>query len=379
MKLRTYFVLFVLCSLTLASCKEKDLPDEDFIDFATDVEQQMTYENAISAIHAFDYDAFEKRVLMGMSISNDEKKRASELIRKMENPIAMVLEEVKNGADFRFVKFYRKNNEPHIIFRIYFNGVVSVEDWTLGVEKGQIRILDAFWVISGIYWSDNYRQQLYNKLNIFTDEVINTNKLININYLTSIEEYQKADSLLYWLLPQMQDNLYARTLELRLASFTDEYEDMEMLAKQFNQSFPDEKRISTYYLMQNSIQQGIVDETINNIHTLIDLIGDDPIYYLYQAWAFQSANSPKHALESLDSAIHYIQGNIDLYINKMDVYYYDYDYDNCMNLLYQIDSLFSHSNNDVAFFSENYPLLKDYKPFVEWAETRQQLADSKED
>lgn len=370
MKLKKYFVLFVLCCIAFASCKQKDLQDEDFIDFATEIEKQMTCENAISAINAFDYEEFEKRVLTGMSISNDEKKRISELIQNMDNPIAMTLEEVKNGANFRFVKFYRKNNEPHIVFRIYFNGVVSVEDWIIGVEKGQIRILDAFLVISGIYWSDNYRQQLYNRLNIFTDEVINTNKLIDVNYLISIEEYQKADSLLYWLLPQMQDNLYARTLELRLASFTDKHEDMKILAEQFNQSFPDEKRIKTYYLMQNSIQQGIVDETINNIHTLIDLIGDDPIYYLYQAWAFQSANSPKHALESLDSAIYYIPGNIDLYINKMDIYYYDYDYENCMNMLYLIDALFSHSGNDVAFFSENYPLLQGYKPFNDWVESR---------
>ena len=377
--MKKLIIILTVCSIAFISCKPKDLPDEDFIDFAKEVEQQMTNENAISAINAFDYEVFEKRVLNGMNLSSTEKEQAIKLIRNMENPIAMTLEEVKNGADFRFVKFYRKDNEPHIIFRIYFNGVVSVEDWTLGVKSGQIQILDAFLVISGIYWNDNYRQQIYNRLNVFTDEVINTNKLIDVNYLISIEEYPKADSLLYWLLPQMQDNLYARTLELRLASFTDKYEDMEILAEKFNQSFPDEKRISAYYLMQNSIQQGIVDETINNIHTLIALIGDDPINYLYLAWAYQSANASKFALEYLDSVIHYIPGNIDLYINKMDIYYYNYDYENCINLLYQIDSLFSHSDNDVVFFSENYPLLTDLEPFIQWTKTRQQLAANKEE
>lgn len=368
--MKNKFIIFALCAIAFTSCKPKDLPDEDFIEFATEVEKQMFSENAITAINAFDYDVFEKRVLHKMNLSSKEREQASNLLQNMENPVAMILDEVKNGADFRFVKFYRENNEPHAIFRIYFNGVVSVEDWTLGVEKGQIRILDAFLVVSGIYWSDNYRQQLYNRLNIFTDEVINTNKLIDANYLISIEEYQKADSILYWLLPQMQDNLYARTLELRLASFTDKYDDMELLAEKFSKSFPNAKRTSSYYLMQNAIQQGIVDETINNIQTLIDIIGDDPIYYLYQAWAFQSANSPKYALESLDSAIHYIPGNIDLYINKMDIYYSDYDFENCVNLLYQIDALFSHSDNDVVFFSENYPLLQEFEPFNEWVESR---------
>jgi hypothetical protein len=371
--MKNKFILLILCSFAFISCKPKDLPDEDFIEFAANVERQMHYEDATSAINAFDFEEFEKRVLAEMNLSSKEKKQAINLIRNMENPIAMILDNVKNGADFRFVKFYRKDNEPHVVFRIYDNGMVSLEDWILGVKDGQIMIYDAFLIVSGIYWSDNYRQQLYNRLNVFTDEVINTNKLIDINYLISIEEYSKADSLLYWLMPQMQDNLYARTIELRLASFTDKFEDMEALANRFEQSFPDEKRIAAYYLMQNAIQLGLPDETINQIHKLIEYIGDDPINYLYQAWAFQSANSPKYALESLDSAIHYISGNIGLYLNKMDIYYYNYDYENCVNLLYQIDSLFSHSENDIVFFSENYPLLQELDSFDEWIGSRKRL------
>ena len=369
MKTIKYFFFFVLC-IVLTSCKEKDLPDEDFIDFANTIVQQLAFDDATPAINAFDYDEFEKRILANMNLSSEEKKQASDFIRNAENPITSLLESVRNGADIRFTKFYRKDAEPHIIFRIYSNGMVSIADWTLGVKKGEVRIFDAFLVELGIYWSDDYRQRLYNHLQIYTDEVININKLIETNYLISKEEYQQADSLLYWLMPQMQDNLYARTMELRLASFDKKYDDVQTMTEQFDKSFPQHKATSTYYLMQSAIQQGIVDETIQHIYTLIDSLGDDPIYYLYQAWAFQSSNSFKFALEYMDSVMLYIPGNIGLYLNKMDIYYYDSDYENCVNLLYHIDSLFSRSDNDVIFFSESYPLLKEYKPFIEWTESR---------
>ena len=372
MKVIRYFTFLILC-VTFISCKEKDLPDETFIDFAKKVEQQMVYGNATSAINAFDYDEIEKRITEGMNLSEKEKKQAAAFIRNLENPINLIVEKVKNGADFRFIKFYRKDNEPHIVFRIYYNGEVSMEDWTLGVKDGQVRIFDAFLIVSGIYWSDDYRQQLDHHLQIYTDEVINISKLISVNHLISEGEYEQADSMLYWLMPQMQDNMYARTMELRFASLTAEYAEVQALAEQFDKSFPQAKRTSTYYLMQSTIQQGIVDEAIQHILTLINSLGDDPIYYLYQAWVFQSSNSPKYALESLDSAILYIPNNIDFHLYKMDIYYDNYDYENCVNLLYHLDSLISQDEGDVPFFSESYPKLKEYKPFTEWINNRRQL------
>ncbi|MDR0368169.1 MAG: hypothetical protein LBH82_03390, partial [Bacteroidales bacterium] len=352
MKIRKLFILWILCSLVFTACKEKDLPDEAFIDFAKTVEKEMRYGNANTAINAFDHDEFERRILTDMTVNAKEKEQALSFMHNAENPIELILKNVKNGADFRFLKFYREDNKPHILFRIYYNGGVSVEDWTLNVKKGQIRISDAFLVVSGIYWSDNYRQQLYNHLNIYTDEVININKLIEVNYLISAEEYEEADSLMYWLMPQMQDNLYARTMELRLASFTDTYENMQALTAKFDRSFPRQKRISTYYLTESAIVQGLPDKAIEQIYALIELLGDDPVYYLYQAWAYQSAGGAELALISIDSAMQYIPGNMGLYLNKMDIYYYGYDFENCVNLLFLIDSLFSPGENDVAFFSE---------------------------
>ncbi len=363
--------VFVLCGVAFISCKEKDLPDQDFIEFAQNVERQMVYENEIPVVNAFDYDEFEKRVFAGMDIPKKDKEKASEFIRGNTNPAMTILESVMNGADFRFVKFYRKNNEPHVIFRTYFNGGVSLEDWVLGVKDGQIKVYDAFAIVSGINWSDDARQKLYNHLGIITSEVANINQLIDINYLVANENYIMADSLLYWVMPQMQENMYARTIEMNLSSLSQSYEEVQLLADKFEKTFPDEKRIAAFYLMQSSIQHGLVDETIKHIYTLIDLVGDDPIYYVYQAWAFQQANAGHYALQALDSAIHYMPHVFDLYLNKLDVYYFDYDYQQCVDLLYQMDSLFVSEDEDAAFFQVNYAQLKEFPPFNEWVQSKE--------
>jgi hypothetical protein len=362
-----------LCS----SCGRKDLPDQDFIDFALNVVQQIKYENEIPIINAFDYNEFEKRVLNGVDIPKKDRDRASEFIKENTGPAKSILESVVNGADFHFVKFYRKDNEPHLIFRTYLNGGVSLEDWLLGVKDDQIVIYDAFAIVSGINWSDDCRQKLCNYLGLYTEEVVNINKLIDINYLISNDGYEEADSLLYWVMPQMQQNMYARTIELNLSSLNKPYEKLQTLADEFIKTFPDEKRICTFYLMQGSIQYGLVDETIKHIYTLIDLTGDDPIYYLYQSWAFQQANANHYALQTLDSAIHYMPHIFDLYLNKLNIYYSDYNYQECVKLLYQIDSVFMPVDEDINFFRLNYSRLNEYKPFNKWIEEKEKTSKRK--
>jgi hypothetical protein len=362
----------VLCCFLFYSCKgkEKDLPDQDFIDFAQKIEQQIHHGNENPIANAFDYEEFERRVFVGLDIPKKEKQRAAEFIRNNINPAKTTLEAVMNGAHFHFVKFYRKNNEPHLIFRTYFEGGVSLEDWLLGVKDGRIVVYDAFLIVSGINWSDNCRHKLCNYLELYTDEVININELINVNYHIAEDNYATADSLLFWIMPQMQENMYARTIEMNLSSLSKSYENMQALANEFAKTFPDEQRISTFYLVQSSIQHGLPNETIKHIYTLIDWVGDDPIYYLFQSWSFRHANANDDALSVLDSAIRYMPYIFDLYVDKLDIYYSDYNYQACVKLLYQIDTCFVSKEEDVSFFKTKYPLLTEYKAFSQWLETR---------
>ncbi|MDR1878822.1 MAG: hypothetical protein LBQ64_04585 [Bacteroidales bacterium] len=372
MKLFRYLVIAAGILLTLFSCGEKNnMTDEDFIWFAQNIEKQIVDRNETPIRNAFDYDEFEKIVTKQMEIPRKRKKEASEFIREHVNPALTLLETTMNGADFHFVKFYRKDNQPHIVFRTYIHNGVSLEDWVLGVKDNQICIYDAFNIVSGISWSDECRQKLCNYLELFTDVVVNTNELININYLISTDSYAQADSLLYWVMPQMRENMYARTMEMNLASLSRPYNDVRKLAEAFTKTFPDEPRTPTFYLMQSGIRHGLVNETVEHIQTLISLTGDDPIYYLYQAWLFEHTNEHQYALQSLDSAINYMPHIFDLYLNKLDIYYEYFQYEECMALLYRIDTLFMPPGEDASFFRTSYPQLTEHKPFNEWVKQKE--------
>lgn len=358
-----YFSLFV-------ACKEKDLPDQSYIDFAKKIERELSQNNGLSLSMAFDYDMFEKRVFEGMNLSAKEKKEAQRLIRENTNPSKRILDIVYNGGDFYFVKFYRKNGKPHTIFRTYYNGGISLEDWELGVKEKQVRVYDAFAIISGIHWSEDSRQRIYNQLNVFSDETANINTLIEVNYYLSNDDYRTADSIYAQVIPQMKHNMYARTMGLNLASIAKSYEEVQTLAADFSNIFPDEDRISAFYLMQSAIHHGLIEESIAHIKELIAIVGDDPIYYVYQSWAFQQANENQFALESLDSAITYLPSIFDLYINKLDLYYDMKNYSECIHWLYRIDSLFEPNEEDAAFIKIHYPDLLHEKKFAEWEEKK---------
>ena len=192
----------------------------------------------------------------------------------------------------------------------------------------------------------------------------------NLNYYISNNDYSLADSIYSWIIPQMAHNLYARTMGLNLASMAKPYEEVQRLAADFSKTFPHETRIANFYLMQSAIYHGLADELINHIHELIAELGDDPIYYLYQSWAFQQADDKLLALQALDSAITYLPSIFDLYINKLDLYYDLKKHADCINMLYRIDYLFEPDEEDVAFMKTHYPDLLNEKNFAEWANSR---------
>ncbi|MDR1459808.1 MAG: hypothetical protein LBI60_06310, partial [Bacteroidales bacterium] len=60
-----------------------------------------------------------------------------------------------------------------------------------------------------------------------------------------------------------------------------------------------------------------------------------------------------------------------LYMNKLNIYYTDYDYQQCMDLFYRMDSVFVFMDEDFSFFRMSFPLLEDYKPFNSWVEEKE--------
>lgn len=364
-------IIFIICCMLLANmfyaCKNKDVSDDKYIEFAKQIEQNIIEGNPEFLNQAFDYQIFYGYVLENMDLNEMQKAEAESYIKNNLRPGNTIVEAVINGADFHFVKFYRdENNQPKLVFRIYFNGGIVIEEWEVKAKKEQIVIQDVFSIVSGIKWSEDYRQRLNNYFNIVTEDVVNINRLIQVNMLVANEDYQIADSLLSYVLPSMQNYLYARVMEMNLASVLKDYEYVKDKANQFVKDFPSEERIAIFYSLQSAIGNGLIEEVNQHIEKLSIIVGNDPIYYVYRSWAFQRVEAYDYALQALDSVIANIPSLFDLYIEKMDIYYIQEQYDQLVKVLQFIDTLFIPNESDIDYFSKRYPKIVQNESFKIW-------------
>ncbi len=364
-------IIFIICCMLLANmfyaCKNKDVSDDKYIEFAKQIEQNIIEGNPEFLNQSFDYQIFYGYVLENMDLNEMQKAEAESYIKNNLRPGNTIVEAVINGADFHFVKFYRdENNQPKLVFRIYFNGGIVIEEWEVKAKKEQIVIQDVFSIVSGIKWSEDYRQRLNNYFNIVTEDVVNINRLIQVNMLVANEDYQIADSLLSYVLPSMQNYLYARVMEMNLASVLKDYEYVKDKANQFVKDFPSEERIAIFYSLQSAIGNGLIEEVNQHIEKLSIIVGNDPIYYVYRSWAFQRVEAYDYALQALDSVIANIPSLFDLYIEKMDIYYIQEQYDQLVKVLQFIDTLFIPNESDIDYFSKRYPKIVQNESFKIW-------------
>ncbi len=374
MRKHIIFTIYLLLLVAIfCSCKHKDFSDEEYIAFAKNIEKSILDGNATLMNQAFDYNGFCKFVLSDLHLNKQEWQAAEDMLKGEISPGDTKVEAVKNGGDFMFLKFYRKDNLARAIFRLYYQGGISIEEYELKVVNGEIKIEDVFIVNSGVKWSENYRFEIAVKFNILNEEIANTNKLLVAKSYIENDELEKADSLLLYLLPQEQTNLYARVLDLKLATYLYDYDEFEDYAAKFKQDFSDEERIADFFLIHSALSNGLVEETQNNVVSLSEKCGFDPIYYLYISQVFFNVEAYDYALQMLDSAITYMPGVFDLYVEKMDIFYTLKDYQRLTETIFEVDKLFLPMPEDVESYSNHFAEAVSSPYFQEWIAQRQSM------
>lgn len=366
--MKKYITLFLICisyCLLFISCKSnKTFTDDDYLNFIEDVLKELYEGKGTLLNESIDFKEFKNRVL-DEEINFDSKKLL-EFLQDNFKPGTSMANYILEGADIRFIRFYRQNDTAHAIFRTYYNGGISVEDLEFGQKDGKIMINDAFSVVSGIYWSDDWRMKACNQFQIVSDNTILINQLIEINSLITQEKFAEADSSFFWIEQASTNNLYARTMQLNLASLHQSYDEVKHATKDFLRIFPDKQNISEFYLLQSAIKQGLADNVIFHVDNLTQTIGADPVYFVYLSWTYKHANRLEEALRTLDSSIFYMPQVYDFYHNKLDIYYETKNYSGFIQELYVIDGVFAPTEEDIPFYDKTYPKLLDIKEYNEW-------------
>ncbi len=366
MRIYKIFLLAFISFSFLACNSTKDFTDEDYLSFIENILKDIYQGNGTLLNESIDYDVFMSRI-QG-EYKEFKQKELLEFLQNNFKPGDNMAALIEDGADIRFIRLYREKGEVHAIFRTYYNGSISVEDWEFGQKKGEIKINDAFSIVSGVYWSDDWRMKASNKMNIVNDNTILINQLMEINYMIAQREYQLADSAFYWIEQACIHNLYGRTMQLNLASLYKDYEEVTQMTKDFLKEFPAQKQISEFYLLQSAISHGLIEKTIEHADYLNVNLGSDPVYFVYLSWVYQQANQHEKTQQYLDSAIFYMPQVYDFYHNKLDIYYEDKQYTDFVKQLYVIDQFFAPTEEDIPFFEKTYPEAATTKEFKEWKE-----------
>ena len=376
---KTLYKCFALSLAILAGCRHGTgiLPEEDYLAFAREIitDAYSTQPDPDMFTNAFDLHAFAERILAQGDIPEKSRSDLERFLEDYFQPGRRMLARIDQGADFQLIRFRMQHDTAHAVFRIY-NGTVTFEDWIMLAGKNGIRIIDISDPVSGMYWSDEWNMNACSYMDIRSDHFLINEKLIGINRLIGEKEFAKADSLFNWIDQATRANIYARAMRLNLISQSQSYDSLQKACKLFLQQFPEHNATTSFFSLQNAISHGMMPEVRKHCDELGRDIGYDPIFFLYLAWGYKAYGDLASSLRMLDSLTTYIPVQYDFHNYKLDIYYEQHDAAGFIRQMDSIDSLFSASDEDIPYYEENYPEMKNHPEFKAWKKRHMQKLSS---
>lgn len=359
----------------LTSCKhsKEALPEENYLEFIQHIISNAYGEHPDPSVFtsAFDKDAFAERILSQGDLPKEMMDKVKDFLNEYFQPGKQMLGRIEQGADYQLIHLYFQHDTAHALFRVY-NTTVTFENWIMLAKKKEISIIDISDPISGMFWSDEWNMNACSYLNMETDHTLINEKLIQINRLIGQSEYGKADSLFSWIDQATKTNAYARAMQLNLISQSQSYDSLQTYCKEFLKQFPERKASVSFFCLQNAIANGLMPQVHRHCDELGESLGYDPIFFLYLAWGYKAAGDLTASLRMLDSLTRYIPIQYDFYNYKLDLYYDMKDAAGFSKQMHRIDSLFSASEEDIPFYEETYPEMKNTPEFNAWKSSHEQ-------
>ena len=372
----------ILLLTLFAACRHKPaiLPEENYIAFVRQILTAAYDEHPDPSVftEAFDKQAFAERIMAQGDIPEQQRPDVDRFLEEYFQPGKRMVARVDQGADFQLIRFRMQHDTAIATFRIY-NETITFEDWLmLADKKGSIRIIDITDPISGMWWSDEWNMNACSYLDITSDHFLINERLIAVNRLIGQKDFARADSLFTWVEQATRNNLYARAMKLNLISQSQPYDSLLKECSEFLQMFPGRTATTSFFCLQNAITNGLMPQVRKHCDELGQAIGYDPIFFLYLAWGYKSSGDMESSLRMLDSLTAYIPVQYDFYNYKLDLYYDRKDAAGFVLQMDRIDSLFSASDEDISFYEQTSPEMRDRPEFQAWKERHlQKLANEK--
>jgi len=323
------FILTPLLAL-LTSCNNKSkmieddpimLTEESAIAFAKQMENSVAGFNFNAT---FLNDAFDKEYIKSI-ISNHpivysalDTDFGQHFFNQSFNFGNEVLTAVENGGDFRFVRYYEKDEEHHIIMHLYRDFSLKIFDFMLDTIDNQVKIKDGFlYDLSDTYSNQVCYNIVYGVLQRTNPEGITSvfmqlNQLLKEKKTKEVQKFLKENQTLLQEYPVYQYYKIQNSFDIDPKNHISFLEQLEKEGL--------DARTVLLHKMHYYSNAGKTDLLMQVIEQLINYTGDAPIYLLFCGKSCSIAGDYKTALYCYENAETGMPVIWDLWYGKLECY-----------------------------------------------------------
>lgn len=152
----------ILLLLMLASTNLFAFSEKDYLNFAFDLQESINNKNAELFRKSFDMEAFLGKALV-LSYSSKEltdyKREFSQGLSSSFNLGQSIIDNLGEVGFYSFLKYYTKNDEHHLLFRIYTDGGgINYHDFEVKRVRRAVKIIDCYVFMAGENMSESVRR-----------------------------------------------------------------------------------------------------------------------------------------------------------------------------------------------------------------------------
>ncbi len=372
-----YLSIFLIIGLLSFSCKKGGKSDSEKVtldslhitEFAQNIEKNVINGDTIFYVKAFDKKGL-KLKLQENSIafsSLDANFGQFYFDNYFDRISDAAVEAVANGGDFKFVKYYKKGEEHHIVMRTYQDYTVSFFDWIVGIVDNEIKIKEGFIYNQSSTLSNDLIYYLHYHVMEITNPDGATPNLVKANGLLMAGKEREALKLLQKNKSQLKQ--YPTYWQIYIGALyeSDNKNFIANLDALKNEGI-DDRTIYLHKLLYYS-SNGNSKATEQIIGKMIDLTGDDPVYLFLYGKSLSIEEDFKNALicyQNLEKAMPLLW---DIWCEKLGCYYQLGDTEAFKKYALQGVSNFGMSESELLDFIQlHFPAMKKINFFPKNAE-----------
>ena len=151
------FLSTTLLTIVFTACRSRQadneyfLTEKDILAFADTLENTIMEEQAYFLDEAVLRDSILKKAKENpLFASIIDAEAATAFFNRALNLGNFLIREMKNGGDYKFIDYYVKQNEYHLIFRTYYDFTLKIDDYTIINTEDGIKIKDIFFYNAGL-------------------------------------------------------------------------------------------------------------------------------------------------------------------------------------------------------------------------------------